>query len=222
MSRYSPVRMRPLLVIGVCVTGSLAPMTQAAASIVRSDRAGQPPAPCIAMLLPTVTSMPGRADDVGKAVRDLFASYLTAPAFKTIPLEAKLPALAMDEARQKDCPNVLTVTLSGKQGGKGSVLGKLAGQAGSSAIAYVPGSSSTAGAIVRGAAVGTAYAVSSIAAATKARDEVKLDYKVQTLENVMRVGPGVQQAKAQVNGEDILTPVVERAAADIANALLRR
>src|SRR6478672_10098581 len=62
---------------------------------------------CIAVPLPSMTGVPGRVEDVGNGVRDLFATYLTAPAFKIVPLDARLPALALDEARQKGCENVL-------------------------------------------------------------------------------------------------------------------
>jgi hypothetical protein len=176
--------------------------------------------PCIALFLPTVSGVPGPSEDVGNGVRDMFATFLTAPAFKTIRLDARLPALAAAEAREKQCPNILTATLTGKQSG-GSKLGKLAGQAAGGAAIYAPGASSIAGSAVRGAVVGTGWAVTSLSSQTRVKDSLKLEYKVQTVDNVVRVGPGVQEAKAQVNGEDILTPVVQRAATQIADALMK-
>ena len=176
---------------------------------------------CIAVPLPSMTGVPGRVEDVGNGVRDLFATYLTAPAFKIVPLDARLPALALDEARQKGCANVLTVTISGKQSG-GSRWGKLAGQAAGTAAVYVPGSANTGAAMVRGAAVGTGYAVSSFASTTKVRDELTLEYKLQASDPAVKVAPGKQQTKAKVDGEDILTPLVEGAAGQIAAALLKR
>ena len=100
-------------------------------------------------------------------------------------------------------------------------MGKLAGQAAGGAAIYTPGASSVGGAAVRGAVAGTGWAVTSLSSQTKVRDTLKLEYKVQTLDNVVRVGPGVQEAKAQVNGEDILMPIVQRAATQIADALMK-
>jgi hypothetical protein len=204
-----------VLVCGLIVASS------ALASGAAAQRATPPAsAPCIALMMPEVKGVPGHSDDVGNGVRELFASYLTAPAFKTVMLEAKLPMLALNEARDKGCQNVLTVTLTGKQSGV-SRLGKIAGQAAGSAAVYVPGASSTGAAIVRGAVAGGGYAVSSLASMTKAKDELKLEYRVQTLEKSVKVGPATQQAKAEVNAEDILTPIVQRAATQIADVLLK-
>ena len=177
-------------------------------------------APCIAMMMPEVKGMPGQADELGNGVRELFASYLTAPTFKTISLEAKLPMVALNEAKEKECPNVLVVTLTGKQ--SSNKLGKLVGSAAGSAATYVPGASSTGANAVRGAVHGAGYAISSFASATKVKDEVKLEFRVQTPDKATKIGPGTEQAKAAVNGEDILTPVVQRAATQIAGALMKR
>ena len=177
-------------------------------------------APCIAMMMPEVKGMPGQADELGNAVRELFASYLTAPTFKTISLEAKLPMVALNEAKEKECPNILAVTLTGKQ--SSNKLGKLVGSAAGSAAIYVPGSASTGAAAVRGAVHGAGYAVSSLASATKVKDEVKLEFRMQTPDKTTKIGPSTEQAKAAVNGEDILTPVVQRAATQIATALMKK
>ena len=85
----------------------------------------------------------------------------------------------------------------------------------------IPGTSNTAGAIARGAAVGTSQAVASMASSTRARDEMKLEYTMQTTDNAVRVPKTTHEAKAQANGEDLVTPVVEKAATQIADVLLK-
>ena len=207
-----------LAAIGLTIIGSLNTIaTTSAAPQQNSAGAG---VPCIAMFMPTVSGVSGSAEAIANGVRDMFATYLSAPAFKTIRLDARLPAVAAAEAREKQCPNILTVTLTGKQSG-GSSFRKLAGQAAGGAAIYAPGPSSTAGSVVRGAVVETGFAVRSLAENTKAKDTLKIEYKIQTLDNAVRVGPGVQEAKAQVNGEDLLTPIVQRASTQIADALMK-
>jgi hypothetical protein len=196
-------------------------VSSALASGAAGQRATAPAsAPCIALMMPEVKGLPGHSDDVGNGVRELFASYLTAPTFKTVMLEAKLPMLAVNEAREKGCANLLSVTLTGKQSGS-SRLGKIAGQAAGTAAVYVPGGSNTGASIVRGAVAGSGYAISSLASATKVKDELKIEYRVETADKSVKIGPATQQAKAEVNGEDILTPIVQRAATQIAGALLK-
>ncbi len=99
--------------------------------------------------------------------------------------------------------------------------GRFAGQAVGSAAPYIPGTSNAAGAIVRGAAVGTSQAVASMASNTKARDELKLEYTMQTTDNAVRVPKTTHEAKAQANGEDLVTPVIEKVATQIADVLLK-
>jgi hypothetical protein len=205
-------------ILGLVIVASL--HTAATTSAAPRQGTGDAGAPCIAMLLPTVSGVPGPAQDVANGVRDMFATFLTAPAFKTIRLDARLPALAATEAREKQCPNILTVTLTGKQSG-GSSFGKLAGQAAAGAAIYTPGGSSTGSSVVRGAVRETGWEVRSLSSQTKAKDALKIEYKIQTTDNAIRVGPGVQEARAKVNGEDLLTPIVQGAATEIANALMK-
>jgi hypothetical protein len=194
----------------------------AGAAAPRQDASAAPAPPCVAIMLPSVKGVTGQSDEAAGAVRDLLASYLTAPAFKTVALDAKLAALAMSEAREKGCANVVTMTVTGKQGGGSRFggLGRLAGQTVGSAAPYL-GGGSAAGAIARGAAIGTTQALASMASNTKARDELKLEFTVQTTDNAVRVPKTTHEAKAQSDGEDIVTPVIEKVATQIADVMLK-
>ena len=201
----------------------MATLAPAGAAAPRQDASAAPAPPCVAIMLPSVKGVSGQSDEAAGAVRDLLASYLTAPAFKTVALDAKLAALAMSEAREKGCANVVTMTVTGKQGGGGSRfggLGRLAGQTVGSAAPYL-GGGSAAGAIARGAAIGTTQALTSMASNTKARDELKLEFTVQTTDNAVRVPKTTHEAKAQSDGEDIVTPVIEMVATQIADVMLK-
>src|SRR5690606_10474039 len=63
----------------------------------------------IALILPGVSGVEGRATDYGAGLRELFASFLKGPSMQVPMLEARLPALAIQEAQQKGCDNVLSV-----------------------------------------------------------------------------------------------------------------
>ncbi|MGH9408483.1 MAG: hypothetical protein ACRD1V_03430 [Vicinamibacterales bacterium] len=172
---------------------------------------------CIAVVQPLVTGVEGQADAVATAVRNLFVSFLTGPSMKAVPLEARLPSQAAEEARQKNCTRVLTLTLEEKHHGDHHKLAGLTNAAGTAAR-YVP-YSGTAGAIAAGAAVGGTEAVSSVAYATRTKDEMTLGYGVATADGKTILSHKSDKATAQTNGEDLITPLVAKAAEVIAAAV---
>lgn len=165
---------------------------------------------CIALVMPTVHGVPGNAVDVAGGVRDLMVTYLTGPSVKVVPLEAKLPSQVGPEAQQKGCEPILFVTVTHKSGGKGVM--KALGQAAGSSAYYIPGGGTVGSATARAAGIVGAEAVSSMATNTKAKDEVHLEYRLQSASGHVLFGPKTETQKASVDGEDVLTPVVTRAA----------
>jgi len=180
--------------------------------IVSADGAPAPGAEarCIAVAMPAVQGVPGNAVDAASGLRDLMVSYLTAPSLKIVPLEAKLPSQAGDEARQKNCEPILVLSLTRKSGG--SRLTQALGQAAGNSAWYVPGGSTVASATARAAAAGGLHAASSLASSTKAKDEVRLEYRLQTAAGQTELGPKTESQTATADGEDLLTPIVMRAA----------
>ncbi|HOC18867.1 MAG TPA: hypothetical protein PKK95_11390, partial [Vicinamibacterales bacterium] len=177
--------------------------------------------PCIAIVLPSVHGVDGSAGDVSSALRELLTSYLTGPSLRTIALEARLQSQAVEEARQKGCDNILTATLTRKRSG-GGALGRALGQAAGTAAWYVPGTASASGVMARGAVIAGAQAVSTVASSTRAKDEMRLEYKFSTLDAAATARPATLQAKAQSDGEDILTPLAEKAAEAIAAQMIKQ
>lgn len=172
-------------------------------------------APCVAVVLPSVVGVEGSATDVATALRDLFISYLNGPALRTVTLDARLPAQAAIEARQKGCDRMLLSTMVRKRGG-GNKLGGMLGQAaGTAAWHAVPYGLGAGAAVARGAAVAGAQVVSGLASDTRRRDEIRLTYRIGPLESVAQASPVTEKAKAKTDGEDLLTPLVERAAQDV-------
>ena len=176
---------------------------------------------CIAIVLPSVKGADGDATEFANSLRELFASYLTGPSLRTVKLDARLASQAIEEARQKDCPTVLVTAISRKRGGGGG-WGKALGRAAGTAAYYgMPYGGTAATAAARGAAVAGAQAVSSMADSTKAKDEVTLEFRVGTPDTVLRAPAQSQKAKASHDGEDLLTPIVEKASEAIAASVLK-
>lgn len=174
----------------------------------------RPSSTCIALTLPSVEGIDGSATSFAAAVRDLFASFLTGPGLKTVQLESRLPSQAALEAREKDCREVLLATVTRKRSngnGFSSIVGRTAGMA----AVRTPVGGGVAGAIASGATSAVGQAIYGLASQTKAKDEIELTYRLGAPDAVANATPVSSKAKAKVDGEDLLTGLVERAAATI-------
>lgn len=174
------------------------------------------PPRCIAIVLPSVQGVEGSATETASAVRDLFVSFLSGPSIRPLSLDARLPSQAVLEARQKDCGQVLIVSVSRKRSGGSKVAGVF-GKAAETAAWHVPYGAGVGGAVASGVAIAGGQAISNLASDTRQKDELELDYRVGAPESVVDVKPQSVKAKAKVDGEDLLTPLVERAAQEIAS-----
>ena len=170
------------------------------------------PSRCLAVVLPSVQGVDGNATDVAAGIRDLFVSFLNGPALRTVTLDARLPAQAAIEARQKGCERMLLTTMVRKRDG-GSKMGSVLGQAAGTAAWHMP--YGAAGSMARGAAIAGAQAASTLASDTRRKDEVRLEYRIGTPDTVAAAKPVSSKAKARADGEDLLTPLVEQASATI-------
>ncbi len=61
-----------------------------------------------------------------------------------------------------------------------------------------------------------------MASTTRAKDELTLEFRLGTVDNVLRASPKTEKAKAKSDGEDLLTPLVEKASESIAAAIVRK
>jgi hypothetical protein len=187
----------------------------------QQPQAPSPAGACVAMVLPAVQGVGGDASTVAASVRSIFESFLTGPSLKSVPLEARLPSQAAEEARQKDCPTLLTVSVTRKASGGGpSKMGAIASAAGTTA-AYIP-LPNYGTAVAVGAARGGAEAVASVARGTRAKDEIKLTYKLTTADGATMLPEKSDSAKAKSDGEDLLTPLISKASEAVAAAVSRR
>lgn len=185
-------------------------------SAVRAQDPGTPPAApagCIAIMAATVTGVEGNAAEAGTAVRDVFISFLSGPSMAPVALESRVRQLAVEEAREKNCAYMVTASLARKRSGGGG-LAKALGHAAGTAAWYVPGSAA-GGVIVRGLSVGAAQAVQDITSSTRAKDEMRLEWSLTALATQTSAANSNDKRKAVSDGEDLLTPLVQRAAESI-------
>jgi hypothetical protein len=204
----------------LALTAALTVTSWAAGPVAAADQtpaAGQ----CIAIMLPTVQGVEGNATEVGASVRELFASFLKGPSMRVEMLEARLAVHALEEARQKSCGPVLALSLSRKRaGGGGGFISGVVRQAGYTAASSLPGG--TVGSnVAREVARAASQAVADVASSTKAKDEIRLDYKLTSLAGKTELGPKNDKAKAAVDGEDLLTPLAQRVSEAIVAAVVK-
>lgn len=166
--------------------------------------------PCVAVMLPSVQGVPGNAEEAASGVRDLIAKYLTGPSLQVVSLESRLSSQALAEAKEKGCEPILVTALKRRSGGSG--LTKALGQAAGASAWYLPGGGTVGSAAARAAASAGLQTAASLAASTKAKDEMTLEYRLQTSAGDVRFGPKTASQKASTDGEDLLTPIVMRAA----------
>ncbi|HKP84861.1 MAG TPA: hypothetical protein VJZ26_02115 [Blastocatellia bacterium] len=154
------------------------------------------------------------AERAAEAVRNTFAGFINGPSIEVVALSARLPEQAFEEARQSQCDYILFSTLTQKKGGGGmfgKVLGNVAGAAGA-VIPYGGGAG--------GAAASTAiYTTAAIASSIKAKDELTLEYKLQSIGGQRPAVLNTTKAKAKTDGEDVVTPLIEKAAQTIISAV---
>jgi outer membrane lipoprotein SlyB len=175
----------------------------------------------IGLIVPKVQVNAGNPAQTAEAVRNGFAQYLKGPTVEVMPLTARLPSEAIEEARRSQCDYVLHVSMTVKKGGGGSMFGRAIGNIAGSAAGHIPGGGSAATGAARSAAITGVYTTAAVTANIKAKDELSLEYKLDQTENSNAVLTNTGKAKAKSDGEDILTPLIESAAQTIISTIRR-
>ena len=171
----------------------------------------------------TVEAVPNGIDPLA-AVRDAFTSFLTGPTLSVQPLSARLQSQVRQEAKLANCGFLLLTKIKHqRKGGGGGILGKMVGGAVQQGAWAVSGSvaGSVVGQVAAGAAAGAAStAVNDYAMNSKQTDEVTLSYRLESGSGKVLVEKS-EKRKAQADGEDLLTPLAQKAAEAIAEAVTK-
>lgn len=168
----------------------------------------------IGLLLPNVQMNAGNPAQAAEALRNTFASYLKGPNIEVVTLAARLPSLASEEARQTQCDYTLFASMNVKKGGS-SMFGRAMGNIASATAGHIPGGGSATTGAARSAAITGVYTTAAIAGSIKARDEVLLEYKLDQVDTSQTALANKNKAKANSDGEDVISPLVEKVAGDV-------
>jgi hypothetical protein len=207
--------------------GTPAPSTPTPGTPAPTTPAPTTPAPAtpgrahICLAPSSVETASGTAAQAMSAVRETFTSYLTGPTLEVAPLNARLPSQAREEAKASNCPYLLLTTLKQvHKGGGNGLLSRVAGSAVQQG-AYSAGEAtgSTVGRIAGNAAGGAAGAAAyDYGSTTKSKDELTLTSHLESADGKVLVDMTAKR-KAESDGEDMLTPLVEKAATAVAAAV---
>jgi len=149
--------------------------------------------------------------DLSRAVEHSLGEYVKGTKVEIIPMEAKLAAAQVQEAKDMGCDYVLAATVAHKKGGGGfGGFGKMF-----STVAPMAGYGSVAGQVAASAVV-TAV---SLSGNMKSKDELTMDLKLQsTVDNSVAMAKQLK-AKAKADGEDIISQIIEQAAQALIDAV---
>ena len=190
-----------------------------AAGITSSSTPKKPGVIRIGLILPTVQMNAGNAAQAAEALRNTFASFLNGPTIEVVTLSARLPSQAIDEARQSQCDYVLSASMIVKKGGGGGMFGRAIGNIAGSAAGHIPGGGSSATGAARSAAITGVYTTAAIANSIKAKDDVSLEYKLDHVATNKTSVANKDKAKANSDGEDVIAPLVQKAAQAIVSTV---
>jgi hypothetical protein len=171
----------------------------------------------------------GNAADVAEPVRQALLSYLKGPAMEVVPIEARIPIQINAEAKEKGCDFVLyTDVKQTKKGGGLGMLKKLAPMA--AAMPMLGGVGNMGGQMAASMAAQTmmtasmqsaqedamADAMAAINGAqksnVKAGDTITLEYKLVKPDAELPALADKVAGKAEQNGQDVLSPLIENVA----------
>ncbi|MEN3335904.1 MAG: hypothetical protein V7641_5269 [Blastocatellia bacterium] len=155
------------------------------------------------------------AAELAAAIRNTLVDYLKSPNVEVVLIDAKLPSQIDAETKQKECDFVIYTNAEHKKGG--SKFGAFAPAL--SHVASLGGYSGSTAVAVAGQVASTAIITAAdVSASVKAKDQLTLDMKLQAPGNPTPVVAQQYKAKAQSNGEDIISPTIEQAAQAILDA----
>jgi hypothetical protein len=194
--------------------------TPAAGPLAAPGTPKRPGAVRIGIVMPKAQVTSGDVRAAAEAVRYAFAGYLNGPSVEVVALTALLPLQAAEEAKQSQCDYVLYASLTQKKGGGGMfarALGNIAG----AAVGHVP--VNTPGeAAARSATITGIYTTASNAGSVKAKDELTLEYRLEATDGARPGMSNTAKAKAKSDGEDVLTPLIEKAAIAVVSVAAKK
>ncbi len=170
-------------------------------------------------LAPPSAQMLGVSSDAATAsVRDAFKSYLTGPSIAIEMLTARLASQAREEAKQKHCRYLLYTTVTQERKQSSGLLARIAAGAVQSGATQVAANASSTGTRVLASATAGGAASTYYGSFTQSSDKLTLTARLESADGSV-VSDHTEKRKAGSDGEDLLAPLVERAAERVVNAM---
>jgi hypothetical protein len=187
------------------------------ASIASQEAPADGPLICLAPA--AVEAAPSGSDPVA-AVRETFSSFLTGPTLGVKALDARLESQVRQEAKLAGCKYLLLPTVKHQRKTGGGLLSRVAGSAAEQgAWSVAAGAGSTAGRIAASAAAGAARTAAwDYSHNFRSKDELTLAWRLEGPVGA-ELKKGKAKKKAESDGEDVLTPLVQGASEAIAAAV---
>lgn len=153
----------------------------------------------------------------GESVRTAEEQFLTGPKIEVIRVSALLPIQATAEAKEKQCDYVLVSSLSQKKSSGGGFGALRTLSAATPVAAMIPGAGMAGVAASQSLAIASSTAVMA-SSGVKAKSEVSFEYSLNAADgtSVLR---DAQKTKAKTDGEDVVTPMIQKAATSIVTLL---
>lgn len=158
------------------------------------------------------------ANELASVIHNTLGEYLKGTRVEIVALEAKLPSAIVEEAKTKECDFLVFTNVSHKKGGGGfGAFSKVIAPAiGATGIGHT---GSTIGNIAGQIATQSIVSAGNVAGNVKSKDEITIDFKLQSLINNSSPFAKQYKAKAKSDGEDIISPLMEQAAQAIIDAV---
>ncbi|HEX5786614.1 MAG TPA: hypothetical protein VFY03_00430 [Woeseiaceae bacterium] len=228
------------------LAGALAGFTALAATFAFATTPGDTAAPAtaapataaaplrIGIVVPKAQLGQGNSgQDVAEPVRQLIMAYMAGPMLELVPLNARVPAQIVAEAEAAGCTHVLYTSVEQKKAKKGlggmlgavaPAAGLLTGMGGGGDVASMMAMSAATQAMSQVAAqAAQEQALSTLtqaqAGTVKKKDEIVLEYQLQPVSGGGAPLTEKLSAKADEDGEDLLSPLVEQLATNAVTAV---
>lgn len=190
---------------------------QKQAAAVEAAKAAKSKTVRIGLVMPKADLGPGyQGDSVAGPLRAMLTQYLGGPVTELVNIDSLVQQQVDAEARQKQCDYVLYATISQKKSGGGGMgffkgattIGSM--MPGVGAARAAGGALSAAGSVA--SAASAAQEAASVSKGVKAKSELSFEYKLVTPANSIVVLTDTLKTKADTDGQDVMTPLVQQVA----------
>lgn len=178
----------------------------------------------IGLIMPNVElELKSEKVDPAEAVADAFISLLGSETLEFVRLEGRSSLTAYKEARDKQCDFVLKISLAQKKAKQGgNVFDRLIDRSSDSAVSEatrkIPVGRGVPGTVGREASIGASQEVTKLEITIRNKDTFALSYALLTPKPTL-VSEKSFSANAKKDNDEVLLPLIEKAAAYIAASL---